>query len=107
MFGYWYVLRHKWRKFRNPPVVLIERFGQRTSRPQVIVSVHGVGGSQTVYAWVDDVQGNACATMYGQGLADIMQRRLIDYRHSTHPCECIPFPGAVENRCVNCRGIPK
>lgn len=77
---WWYTLKHRWRRFRNPPAVIIEHYGQRTSRPRVHVSVWCVTGGQGVYTWDADDAGNAKATMYGHGLAEIMGRRLIDRR---------------------------
>lgn len=50
------------------------------SRPQVYVWVEGPHGVQDVYNWDADEQGEARASIYGHGLADIMQRRLIDNR---------------------------
>lgn len=82
----WYrfdMIKRWWRNLRNPPAVIISRSGQATSRPQVHVSVASViGGTQGVYTWDATDQGEACATMYGKGLAEIMQRRLIDERTS-------------------------
>lgn len=75
-------LKHWWRGFRHPPVVSIAFSGQRTDRPQVHVSACGLNGAQTVYTWDATDQGNACATMYGRGLALILQRRLVDQRAS-------------------------
>ena len=69
-----------WRDLRNPPAVLISHFGQKTPRPQVQVSVASRHGCQGVYTWDADEQGNAKATMYGRGLAEITRRRLIDER---------------------------
>lgn len=74
MFKQW------WRNFRRPPAVVISRSGQATERPQVHVSVASISGSQGVYTWDATDQGEACATMYGRGLAEIMKRRLIDTR---------------------------
>jgi len=79
-----------WRNIRRPPVVRISRSGQLTPRPQVHVSVAGLSGSQTVYTWDADDQGEACATMYGRGLASIMRRKLVDER----PFETFPAPQA-------------
>lgn len=76
----YYRLQHAWRCWRYPPVVVICHAGQATPRPQVHVSVEGINGLQGVYTWDADAQGEACATMYGKGLAEIMQRRLIDKR---------------------------
>lgn len=73
-------IRQWWKQFRNPPVVVIRHFGQRTPQPKVCVSVAGWRGSQTVYTFDANDQGEACATMYGRGLAEIMQRRLVDQR---------------------------
>lgn len=69
-----------WKSVRHPPVVRICHSGQATPRPQVHVSACGRYGSQGVYSWDADEQGEACATMYGRGLAEIMQRRLVDER---------------------------
>lgn len=69
-----------WKSVRHPPVVRISRSGQATARPQVHVSAVGRHGSQSVYTWDADEQGEACATMYGRSLAEIMQRRLVDER---------------------------
>lgn len=80
-----YRLRLWWRRVRNPPIVEIWHAGQATPRPQVLVSVRGMYGSQTVYTWDANDQGEACATMYGKGLADIMQRRLVDRRDPKWP----------------------
>lgn len=73
-------LRHWWRARRYPPAVVISRGGQLTLRPQVHVSVESTRGSQGVYTWADDDQGNACAEMYAQGLGHICGLRLIDRR---------------------------
>jgi hypothetical protein len=75
-------LQQWWRHFRHPPVVEISHFGQKTDRPQVHVSVCGLYGSQGVYTFDANDQGEACATMYARGLADIMRRRLVDRRSS-------------------------
>jgi|MicForSoiPHH12_O_1018301.scaffolds.fasta_scaffold02206_2 hypothetical protein len=76
-------LRERQRHFRRPPVVLISHSGQLTPSPKVHVSVAGLNGTQGVYTWDANDQGEACATMYGQGLADIMRRRLVDQRDAT------------------------
>lgn len=73
-------IRQWWRNFRRPPAVRICHSGQLTPRPQVHVSVASIYGSQGVYTWHADDQGNAKATMYGKGLAEIMRRRLVDER---------------------------
>lgn len=73
-------VRHWWRRLTNPPVVIIGKVAQATSKPKVCVHVSGLCGSQGVYIWADTEEGNARATLYGQGLARIMQRRLIDTR---------------------------
>lgn len=72
--------RQWYRQVRHPPVVLISRSGQLTPRPQVHVSACGMRGLQGVYTWDANEQGEACATLYGKGLAEIMQRRLVDER---------------------------
>lgn len=76
---YWR-FRHWLRRVRHPPVVVISYGGQLTKRPQVHVSVSGINGLQGVYTWDADTAGNAKATMYGEGLAKIMQRRIVDER---------------------------
>jgi hypothetical protein len=76
----YYSLRHWLRSKYRPPVVVISYGGQRTPRPQVHVSVAGINGLQGVYTWDADSIGNAKATMYGEGLARIMQRRIVDER---------------------------
>lgn len=76
---YW-KLRHWIRERRNPPVVVIDRSGQATARPQVMVSVQSVNGSMTVDAWVSNDQNEALATMFGESLAHITGLRLIDLR---------------------------
>lgn len=64
----------------RPPCVTISYGGWLTPRPQVHVSVCSIRGSQGVYDFDADSVGDARATMYGKGLADIMQCRLIDER---------------------------
>lgn len=70
---------------KHPPAVVITYSGQLTKRPQVHVSVHGFNGMQGVYTWDADSAGEARASMYGEGLASIMQRRLIDERNGSEP----------------------
>lgn len=77
----WYKLKRWWRNYRNPPVVVIRRYGQMTESPKVGVSVASTTGSQGVYDFDDNEIGNAKATMYGKGLAQVMQRRLVDDRN--------------------------
>lgn len=69
-----------WKDFRRPPVVEIARWGERTNRPQVGVSVVSRHGAQSVYTWDADDVGEAKATLYGKGLAEIIKRRLVDRR---------------------------
>lgn len=78
----YYRFRHWFRRIQCPPVVVISYGGQLTPRPQVHVSVSGINGLQGVYCWDADSVGNAKATMYGEGLAKIMQRRLFDEREA-------------------------
>lgn len=72
--------RQWWRRFRRPPVVLICHFGQKTDRPQVQVSVAGPNGAQGVYTFDATDQGDALASLYGTGLAEILRIKLIDQR---------------------------
>lgn len=64
-----------WR--RSGPAVVICYSGQLTARPQVHVSAVGYMHSQSVYTFDDNEQGNACARMYGKGLAEIFGCRLV------------------------------
>lgn len=80
MKNWYYRVRHWCRNLLNPPAIIISRSGQRTPRPKVHVSVASINGSQGVYTWDANDQGEACATLYGEGLARIMQRRLVDER---------------------------
>lgn len=73
-------LKHWWRRLRSRPAIVIDYSGQRTSRPQVHVTAHGFMAVQGIYSWDADESGNAKATMYGQGLANIMRCRLVDQR---------------------------
>jgi hypothetical protein len=76
---YW-KLRHWIRERRYPPVVVIDRAGQATARPQVMVSIRGVNGSMTVGAWVSNDQNEALASLFGDSLSHIAGLRLIDER---------------------------
>jgi hypothetical protein len=73
------------RRDRELGVVTIERWGQATPRPKVSVSAQGRRGSQGVYTYDATEQGEACATLYGRGLAEILGVRLIDTREA--PCD--------------------
>lgn len=80
-----WTIREWWRHRRRPPVIVISRSGQRTPRPQVHVSVQSLNGSQSVYTWDADSQGEACATLYGSGLAHITRFKLVDQRTAEKP----------------------
>lgn len=83
-------IREWWQHYRRPPLVLIEYSGQRTPSPKVHVSVAGLTGSQEVYTWDANEQGEACATLYGKGLADIVRRKLVDRRpHMLKPLKTV------------------
>lgn len=70
----------RWRrKFR--PCVTIDYGGTATDRPMVHVGAYGNGGSQGVYSWDANEQGNACASLYGRGLAEIFDVPLYDRRN--------------------------
>lgn len=73
-------IREWWWQFRNPPYVEISHYAQATPRPRVSVSVVGPNGLQGVYDFSADEQGEASATMYGNSLARIVRRRLVDRR---------------------------
>lgn len=80
MLGWFYQFRWWLRGIRRPPVVVIRYVGQLTLRPQVHVSAEGINGLIGVYTFDANLMGDAKATMYGQSLANIMQRRLVDER---------------------------
>lgn len=69
-----------WRRKRAEPIVLIARYGQQTVTPRVAVSAVGDRSMQGVYEYPDDEVGNAKASLYGQGLARAMERKLVDER---------------------------
>lgn len=73
-------LQVAWLRFRRPPAVVIDYSGQETQKPQVHVSVWGHNATQGVYTFDAGPQGDACAELYGRGLANIMGRRLVDNR---------------------------
>lgn len=74
----------RWRK-KFQPCVTIDYGGQATDRPMVHVGAYGNGGTQGVYSWPLDDQGNACASLYGRGLAEIFDVPLIDRRDPAWP----------------------
>lgn len=74
----------RWRR-AHPPCVIICYAGEATERPQVHVSAAGNGGSQGVYTWDKNDQGEASATLYGTGLAQIFNVPLIDQRDPKWP----------------------
>ncbi len=80
----WRSLRFRWFRFRNVPVISVAYFGWLTGRPQVVVSASGRypqgWGSQTVYAYLVHENGDACATMHGESLAQIIGARYVDER---------------------------
>jgi hypothetical protein len=77
----WQRLRNWSARLRNSQsCVVINRWGQRTPKPQVTVSVGSIRGSQSVYTFNSDDQGEASATMYGRSLAYILVIRLVDQR---------------------------
>ncbi len=69
-----------WKDFRRPAVVVIERWAEATEHPQVGVSVQSRRGAQGVYSYDSNDIGEASATLYGKGLAEITGLRLIDKR---------------------------
>lgn len=73
-------LRRWWNLYRNPAFVTISQWGQLTPRPQVTVSVLSERGSQSVYTYDSNDQGEASATMHGRRLAYILGVRLVDER---------------------------
>lgn len=70
---------------RDLGVVVIDRWAQATQRPKVSVGVNSRRGSQSVYTYDATEQGEACASLYGKGLADILGVRLIDRRGEDEP----------------------
>jgi hypothetical protein len=74
----------RWRK-KHQPCVTIDYGGTATPNPMVHVGAFGHGGSQGVYSWKLDDQGNACASLYGRGLAEIFDVPLIDRRDPKWP----------------------
>jgi hypothetical protein len=71
------------RKCRDLGVVTIEHWGQATPRPKVGVGVASRRGSQSVYTYDATEQGEACATLYGHGVAHILGVPLIDKREAS------------------------
>lgn len=72
------------RRERDFGVVVIDHWAEHTPRPKVSVGVTSKRGSQSVYTYEATEQGEACATLYGRGLAEILGVRLIDQREA--PC---------------------
>lgn len=73
-------LRLWWKHLRRPPVVVISYSDRATDRRQVHVSVSGVRGSLVLFICDATPDGEACASLVGTGLAEIVRCRLVDQR---------------------------
>ncbi len=65
---------------RLRPCIEVSRFGQRTVRPRVSVSVRSRSGAISVYVFDADEQGEAKATLYSRDLSHITGLPLADIR---------------------------